>query len=123
MFRCNQDVFRQDFVTENTGEGYQEFNTPWKRYNSEAFECRFTPAGGQDLPLAFEMYSRLVESYMTYSTDILPAFQGMSQVFHALCRWKTLNGLIENVIDFSLLRRPNGSIERTFKSNGDSDQE
>ncbi|KAL8691193.1 MAG: hypothetical protein Q9224_004232 [Gallowayella concinna] len=127
MFRCAQEVFKEDFVAEVTGEGYRQMQStsqPWQ--NSQASERRVAPAEDKDWPMTFEMYARLVESYtlraMTYPTDILPAFQGMSQVLHAVCGWKILNGLVEDVIDFSLLWRPNGRIKRRFTRNGDPEQ-
>lgn len=69
------------------------------------------------------MYARIVESYtarnMTYPTDILAAFIGISEVMYALSAWKISNGLIEDVIDFVLLWPPRGVIRRRFLSNGD----
>lgn len=59
---------------------------------------------------------------MTYPTDILAAFSGVAQIFHAVCDWKISNGLTEDVIDYSLLWRPNGIIQRKFKLNGDQNQ-
>lgn len=52
---------------------------------------------------------------MIYKTDILPAFQGVSQLLHTLGGW---NGLIEDVVDYSLLWRQLCNIER----NGDPDR-
>ncbi|KAL8798106.1 MAG: hypothetical protein Q9182_006957 [Xanthomendoza sp. 2 TL-2023] len=127
MFRCAQEVFKEDFVAEVTGEGYRQMQSTGPAWqNSQATERRVAPAEDKDWPMTFEMYARLVESYtlraMTYPTDILPAFQGMSQVLHAVCGWKILNGLVEDVIDFSLLWRPNGKIKRRFTRNGDPEQ-
>ena len=127
IFRCAQEVFREDFVAEITGQGYRDMETTHREWlNSQALERRVVPAEDKDWPMTFEMYSDLVESYtqraMTYPTDILPAFAGVAQVFHAMCAWKISNGLIEDVIDYSLLWRPNGIIRRRFKQNGDPNQ-
>lgn len=68
--------------------------------------------------MTFEMYARIVDSYtarnMTYPTDILAAFIGISEVMYALSAWKISNGLIEDVIDFVLLWPPRGVIRRRF---------
>ncbi|KAL8947902.1 MAG: hypothetical protein Q9222_005864 [Ikaeria aurantiellina] len=126
-FRCASEVFREDLVAEVTKEGHQDMDSTGRKWiNSQAWERRVVPTEDRDWPLTFEMYARLVEGYtgraMTYPTDILPAFQGISQVFHAIAGWKVLNGLIEDVIDFSLLWRPNGDTKRRFNENGDPDQ-
>lgn len=90
IFRCAQEVFREDFVAEITGQGYRDMETTHREWlNLQALECRVVPAENKDWPMTFEMYSRLVESYnqraMTYPTDILPAFSGVAQIFHAVC--------------------------------------
>lgn len=126
-FRCAQEVFCEDFVTEATIEGYKEMEATGQAWlNSQVEQRKSAPVRDSDWPLTFGMYGRIVESYtkraMTYPTDILPAFQGVSQALHALCGWKALNGLTEDVIDYSLLWRPNGLIKRRFTSNGDPDQ-
>ncbi|KAL8849140.1 MAG: hypothetical protein Q9221_005863 [Calogaya cf. arnoldii] len=120
-FRYAQDVFYEDLVTEATKKGYKEMEvTGYSSLQSQ--HRKKVPVGFEDWPLTFEMYARIVESYtdrnMTYPTDILPAFQGISQVLHALADWKTLNGLIEEVLDFSLLWRPKGNVKRRFRYNG-----
>ncbi|KAL9601386.1 MAG: hypothetical protein Q9219_002562 [cf. Caloplaca sp. 3 TL-2023] len=93
--------------------------------SSQAIECRVAPTEEQGWPQTFDMYGKIVEKYtnraMTYPTDILPAFQGISQVFHALSAWETCHGLVEDVIDFALLWRPDGDIRRRFTLNGDPD--
>ena len=60
---------------------------------------------------------------MTFSTDILAAFRGIGSLLHALALWKMSNGLIEDVIDASLLWRPKGYLRRRFRSNGNSDKQ
>ncbi|KAL8709262.1 MAG: hypothetical protein Q9220_006005 [cf. Caloplaca sp. 1 TL-2023] len=127
IFRCASEVFREDFVAEVTKEGFGDMNSTGRKWtNSQAWERRVVPTEDRDWPMTFNMYAELVEGYtgraMTYPTDILPAFQGISQVFHAIAGWKVLNGLIEDVIDFSLLWRPNGEIKRRFSQNGDPNQ-
>ncbi|KAL8669639.1 MAG: hypothetical protein Q9168_005782 [Polycauliona sp. 1 TL-2023] len=118
-FRCAQEVFYEDIVTEPTTKSY--------KLHSPCMEGRKEAPVTSEWPGAFKMYTRIVESYtdraMTYPTDVLPAFQGISLVLHALCTWKSLNGLIEDVIDFSLLWRPKGHIQRRFRYNGDPDQQ
>ncbi|KAL8914137.1 MAG: hypothetical protein Q9172_007147 [Xanthocarpia lactea] len=127
IFRCAQEIFREDFVAEITGTGYSEIEATQREWqNSQAFERRLAPSENRDWPMTFDMYARLVESYiqraMTYPTDVLPAFSGMSQILHAVCAWKIFNGLVEDVIDLSLLWRPYGAAKRRFKSNGDPNQ-
>ncbi|KAL8723622.1 MAG: hypothetical protein Q9181_007242 [Wetmoreana brouardii] len=127
IFRCAQDVFREDFVAEITPEGYKEIQATGQAwFNSQAFERKLAPADQKEWPLTLSMYSRIVEEYtqraMTFRTDILPAFQGVAQVLHALCGWKIMNGLIEDVIDYALLWRPLSDIKRRFGRNGDPDQ-
>ncbi|KAL8850813.1 MAG: hypothetical protein Q9221_004227 [Calogaya cf. arnoldii] len=127
IFRCAQEVFREDFVAEITGQGYRDIGiTHPKWLNSQALERRAVPVEDKDWPITFEWYSTLVENYtqraMTYPTDILPAFAGVTQIFHAVCAWKISNGLIEDVIDYSLLWRPKGIIHRRFTQNGDPNQ-
>ncbi|KAL8655847.1 MAG: hypothetical protein Q9226_002876, partial [Calogaya cf. arnoldii] len=127
IFRCAQEVFREDFVAEITGQGYRDIEiTHPKWLNSQALERRAVPVEDKDWPITFEWYSTLVENYtqraMTYPTDILPAFAGVAQIFHAVCAWKISNGLIEDVIDYSLLWRPKGIIQRRFTQNGDPNQ-
>lgn len=126
-FRCAQEIFCEDFVTEATAEGYKEMAATGQTWlNSQTEHRKSAPTQDEDWPLTFETYGRIVESYtnraMTYPSDVLAAFQGISQIFHALCGWKALNGLIEDVIDYSLLWRPNGDLKRRFWSNGDPEQ-
>ncbi|KAI4126331.1 MAG: hypothetical protein LQ338_003808 [Usnochroma carphineum] len=127
-FRCAQEVFCEDFVAETRGEVLPEIwaiDQTW--LSSLAAECKIVPIQDRDWPQTFDMYGRIVESYtnrtMTYPTDILSAFQGVSHVLHALCAWKMSNGLVEDVIDFALLWRPNGNIKRRFRLNGDPGQQ
>ncbi|KAL8730660.1 MAG: hypothetical protein Q9166_003973 [cf. Caloplaca sp. 2 TL-2023] len=124
MFRCAQEVFREDFFGEITSEGYREIEATRHDWNnSQALERRIVATEDKDWPMTFEMYARLVQSSMqrsmSYPTDILPAFAGLSQVLHAVCAWKVLDGLIEDVIDYALLWRPDGELKRRLSSNGD----
>ena len=126
-FRCAQEVLCEDFVGEVAEKGYKEMDRSDERWvNSLASERRLVPAEGYEWPLSFEMYARIVESYtartMTYPTDILLAFQGISKVMHSISAWEMLNGLIEDVIDYALLWRPKGVIKRRFYRNGDPAQ-
>ena len=127
-FRCAQAVFYEDFVAECEEVAFPEmWATDQKWQSSLTPECKIAPAKNREWPRTFDMYGRIVETYtkraMTFPSDVLPAFRGISQVLHALCAWKISNGLVEDVIDFSLLWRPSGNIKRRFRLNGDPDQQ
>ena len=127
-FRCATDVAHEDIVSEIPDLALKEIeHTKEKWFNSQAIERRLSPADNWDWPLTFDMYARIVRSYtarnMTFPTDILAAFRGTSEVMQALSAWKISNGLIEDVIDFTLLWRPRGVIHRRFRGNGDPSKE
>ena len=69
------------------------------------------------------MYRDVVESYMardmTFPGDILHAFNGVAQILHTLSAWDMPNGIVTDVLDYSLLWRPKGVLKRRFKRNGD----
>lgn len=123
-FRCAQDAFSEDIVSEIPaatltkieGENMEQWVNP-RQASGRGL--------GEDWPRSFHHYARIVESYMTrklsFPTDILVAFAGMTQVFWNFSEWKSCNGLIENVIDISLLWRPKGPLKRRFCLNGDPD--
>lgn len=79
--------------------------------NSQA-EQRSAPVEDNDWPPMFGIYTRIVESCpnqaRTYPKDIVPAFEDNPKGLPALCEGKLVNDLIENVIDYSLLRRSGG---------------
>ncbi|KAL8713686.1 MAG: hypothetical protein Q9220_002212, partial [cf. Caloplaca sp. 1 TL-2023] len=119
-FRCAQEVFREDLVTDITDEGYHEIKAtdlPWLHLENE--QKKTAPSRNNSWHLIYHMYGRIVESYtkrvMTHSIDILSAFQGICNVLYALRGWRMLNGLVEDLIDYSLLWRPQGYIHRRFQ--------
>ncbi|KAL8686223.1 MAG: hypothetical protein Q9218_007258 [Villophora microphyllina] len=123
LFRCAQGVHCEDFVAELTPNMYKGMDeTLPKWWNLHYYHRKSAPAPDDNWAETFRLWTDMVEDYtnrrVTYATDILAAFEGISQAFHALCGWKTLNGLIEDVIDYALLWRPAGHLKRRFSRNG-----
>ena len=125
-FQCPQDVFSEDIVAEIPNSTLDRI----KGSELENWRNAYLPYGREFSdywPNPFLHYARIVESYsrrkMTFSTDILAAFRGIGSLFHALAVWKMSNGLIEDVIDASLLWRPKGYLRRRFRSNGNPDKQ
>ena len=125
-FQCPQDVFSEDLVAEIPDSTLDKI----ERSELESWSNVHLPYGrdfSDDWPRPFLHYARIVESYssrkMTFSTDILAAFRGIGSLFHTLAGWKMSNGLIEDVIDASLLWRPKGYLRRRFRSNGNPEKQ
>ncbi|KAL8765557.1 MAG: hypothetical protein Q9194_006526 [Teloschistes cf. exilis] len=123
LFRCAQEVHCEDFVSELTPKMYKEtLETTQQSWYLHKYQRKFSPAAEDKWAETFDLWANMVQDYtfrrMTYATDILAALEGISQAFHGFCGWKTINGLIEDVMDYALLWRPVGPINRRFRRNG-----
>ena len=123
-FRCAQDVFQEDVVSEIPQQALKQ-STESKRvwHNPQALERRQRPAIDTPWPQTFVMYATAVESYtrraMTFPEDVIRAFKGVTHTLYTLSAWQMPNGLVADVIDFALLWRPTGVLRRRFVHNGD----
>lgn len=125
-FQCAQDVFSEDLVAEIPDSTLDKI----KDKELATWRNACFPYGrdfSEDWPASFLHYARIVESYssrkMAFSTDILAAFRGIGSLFHTLAGWKMSNGLMEDVLDASLLWRPKGYLRRRFRSNGNPESQ
>jgi hypothetical protein len=68
----------------------------------------------------FSEYIKAVQQYthrqLTHGSDILNAFAGLSSIFERSFQARSLFGLLEIVLDVSLLWRPDGQLKRRICS-------
>ncbi|KAL9610725.1 MAG: hypothetical protein Q9167_004588 [Letrouitia subvulpina] len=124
-FHCHREMKQEDIFTE-AFEQYRNIRGialyPYSNfeYPQELYPQQGPFVSGGSWPESWEAYSMTVENYMaremTYPTDIFAAFQGIAEQLHGLTRWDLRNCFPTDVLDYSLLWRPNGKIRRRIMS-------